>query len=450
MLYSTQELKIPIIHIGIKKRLFECAVFFILIFMMSNEYIGAELPSPHIYPSAYENITEEAWDKTKKQIENMLLCPKLTDVESEQFFDVSYKIVRFAQIKISSAGKDEISIFMLDSVLTILNKVGFLEGSFPDHNEDVETVSDQKRYCQIISKMLYCYGKLSSKFDHNKFSELWTLLQEKYANQFYLSASFKASLFEVVECQIKSENVLLFLQKIKTSSNISSTEKKRIDNIIELRDYVLIPDEILLWKTFWNKNKPDNLHDVFIFDFTNKIYVKVLLLIHFLPDLKHQIPLDISETCSNLQEKYMFIFFANILVANTILSLEQPSESFFTFFIRLETLIKKLTNEIRINYPASSSKKWEDHNQILFETNKIKLGELKVHYEKKRIEDERLRQQSNTTPNRQFISKIIRPEAQGEDFSLLSDADNFKRLTTSADKFERWKAAKVLGTRFIE
>ncbi|MDR2642466.1 MAG: hypothetical protein LBC74_06700, partial [Planctomycetaceae bacterium] len=39
---------------------------------------------------------------------------------------------------------------------------------------------------------------------------------------------------------------------------------------------------------------------------------------------------------------------------------------------------------------------------------------------------------------------------QGEDFSLLSDADNFKRLTTSADKFERWKAAKVLGTRFIE
>ncbi|MDR2643140.1 MAG: hypothetical protein LBC74_10135, partial [Planctomycetaceae bacterium] len=46
--------------------------------------------------------------------------------------------------------------------------------------------------------------------------------------------------------------------------------------------------------------------------------------------------------------------------------------------------------------------------------------------------------------------EIIRPEDQGEDFSLLSDADNFKRLTTSADKFERWKAAKVLGTRFIE
>ncbi|MDR1924436.1 MAG: hypothetical protein LBQ66_08675 [Planctomycetaceae bacterium] len=44
---------------------------------------------------------------------------------------------------------------------------------------------------------------------------------------------------------------------------------------------------------------------------------------------------------------------------------------------------------------------------------------------------------------------IIRPEDQGEDFSVLDNAENFTRLTTSDDKYARWKAAKVLGSRFL-
>ena len=48
------------------------------------------------------------------------------------------------------------------------------------------------------------------------------------------------------------------------------------------------------------------------------------------------------------------------------------------------------------------------------------------------------------------VAQPIAPEDQGEDFSLLDDAENFKRLTTADNKVERWKAAKVLGTRFLE
>ncbi|MDR1290417.1 MAG: hypothetical protein LBK06_04365, partial [Planctomycetaceae bacterium] len=47
-------------------------------------------------------------------------------------------------------------------------------------------------------------------------------------------------------------------------------------------------------------------------------------------------------------------------------------------------------------------------------------------------------------------AEVIRPEDQGEDFSLFDNSENFKRLTTAEDKYERWKAAKVLGTRFID
>jgi hypothetical protein len=47
-------------------------------------------------------------------------------------------------------------------------------------------------------------------------------------------------------------------------------------------------------------------------------------------------------------------------------------------------------------------------------------------------------------------SAVIRPEDQGEDFSQLDDAENFKHLTESDNKIDRWKAAKVLGTRYLE
>jgi hypothetical protein len=429
--------------------LLKYTVFFILLVIASNKYINAELPSPQSYPPEYEYIVENEWDNTKKQIESILLYSKLTDVEPELFFDVSYKIVRFSQIKISSIRKEEISIYMLDSVLKILKKDFFLEGSFPNYDEDIETVSDKKRYWEIVSKMLYCYGKTSTIFDHNKFSELWNVFQTKYGNQPYLTAAFKSSLFVTIEYQIKSENILLFLQKIRNATNVNNTEKKRVDKIIELHDYAIISDETLLWKIFWDKNKPNNLNDVFTLDFTNKIYDKILPLVHILPDLEHQVPLDISETCSNLQEKYIFVLFSNILAMNTLLSLEQPSDSFSIFFTKLETTMKKLTNEIRINYPDFLSKKWKDYNQILFDENKIKLKKLKDHYEKKRIEDERLRQRFNSSSNITYESTTVRPEDQGEDFSLLDDAENFKRLTTSEDKYERWKSAKVLGTRFI-
>ena len=46
-------------------------------------------------------------------------------------------------------------------------------------------------------------------------------------------------------------------------------------------------------------------------------------------------------------------------------------------------------------------------------------------------------------------AEIIRPEDQGEDFSQFDNAENFKILTTSEDTVERWKAAKVLGTRYL-
>ncbi|MDR1925111.1 MAG: hypothetical protein LBQ66_12135 [Planctomycetaceae bacterium] len=305
--------------------------------------------------------------------------------------------------------------------------------------------------------MLYCYGKISTTCDHVKFIELWNVLHSEFDKQPHLSDSIKNMLLTVAEMQIKSDNVLHFLRDIMNTSIVNDREKLRMDNIIELHEFAIITDQTILWRTFWNKYKPTDMDDVFKVDFVNELYHKELSLIRILPELNYQIPLDISETSTNLHEKYIFVLFSNIIAMNTLNSLNQPTESFDLFFSKLESATKTLTSKFVAEYPDFLSKKLLNYNQILFVENKIKLKQIKEYYKKKKQDEERLRSQHGySSPSSNILSadnvakvKIIRPEDQGEDFSVLDNVENFTRLTTSDDKYARWKAAKVLGSRFL-
>ncbi|MDR2170487.1 MAG: hypothetical protein LBP59_10130 [Planctomycetaceae bacterium] len=408
----------------------------------------ADIIEPVIWGQRYEHLTEKDWSIISNKLESISNENRLSDLNDNSKVEYIGLLERIKTISWSDKNKDIVAQFLINLVSKMATKKGFLDGFRPTQdqiNQYGMEIEGKLFPNQIIHATLTTHGMITNKFYAKELSDIWN-------NHSLIDAEFSSDLYTVILETIIFQ--IRFQECISLLNEWSKNEKKVLtkDQINFITKRLLPLHEIACKKTesealdiFWEQIKPDPIEKVISLEFCRYLATKIS---DYKIIRKEINPLDIinkiKETKNDFYKKYVFV--------QIVLTIKHASESLDgdRDYLELKEIVSVMSKEINSNSQLKNMDNFLDYNKKHIEFLIAEQKKIKEYYEKKRIEEERLRQQSNSHANINYESKITRPEDRGDDFSLLDNVENFKRLTTSADKFARWKAAKVLGTRFID
>ncbi|MDR2642311.1 MAG: hypothetical protein LBC74_05915, partial [Planctomycetaceae bacterium] len=425
-------------------------VFFVLlvyqVFLILNmNFCVAEWTPAEEMVRQYQHIGEKDWGTVQSSFEKLLELERLEKISRHSLYESMCFLERIKVIDWSKTKKQEIADFLLATVIEMLNREDYLKNSYRQIPA-AERMTKAIRWLpyDLLLSILETHGFLSETLQGDKLDMIW----KKYAvNNTPYAKLLQNTLIQTVSLQMRFSESVRLLEKWKTSGIKFLTKEQitMIEHYILTHELAYPKSEAEAWENAWKQIKPEPITNVVSRPFSMMLFRKLIDMEKARRKIDSHIVMKIISSTDDFYKKYAFVQIALNIDRNNR-EMENSSE----YYLQLESIIKNMSAEIDKNTQLKKIDNFLDYNKIDIERIIKSNKERKEYEEKKRIEDEKLRQKFNKRPNMEYKSAIIRPEDQGEDFSLLDNAGNFKRLTTAEDKFERWKAAKVLGTRFID
>ncbi|MDR2641304.1 MAG: hypothetical protein LBC74_00755, partial [Planctomycetaceae bacterium] len=408
------------------------------------------------YPDLYKRLNSSDWNTIKDKLEKFYSCDLLERIPDTQNQDCQNCIMRCFHIEWSVEQKKEIAFYTANYVKRCLDKEHYLDGVERELEPDKQMQPHGARFLPIMIMELSV--KMMEKLDDNYekiLNEIW--LKSKKSGEFYVDIRLAVLgyLRKNVDNNLNIPDIFKrwFPDIAPADTKIQTIYNKYITDAIEeiLFMYNICQcktDNEIVTKALKNvKNEGININ-YFNFGKTISMVYKVR------PDIEPLLMLKFQNDKMNLNERYVLTAWGYILVLERLHNKRQISDQILS---QLKSASTKLSQEWQLQSIEPPLKKERDLNQIYIPRIEKLIAENKNN--KQTEKDKKPITQTNTESNTSQEKNIqesdddvivIRPEDQGEDFSLLDNAENFKRLTTAEDKFERWKAAKVLGTRFID
>ncbi|MDR2644269.1 MAG: hypothetical protein LBC74_15925, partial [Planctomycetaceae bacterium] len=422
------------------------------------------------YPQEYETLTISDWDAVVQKLNKLFSYKTLLDIPKDEFWDAYYSLARSLEIEWTQNQKNIVALYAIEFVKECVSKKDFLPALL---NEDEPFHSENRLRYSILFLAIHAFDNFANKLSDeyiNVMNNIWTTLTSKKSKDI-TSIDIRIMLLQILKKHITNEKTLLIIDKWLGNNtplnanvvNLTSYDqttlllKKYSDEILFMSILIRCKTKEDAIKTAMQKLNITKNSDINNFDFRNNTANIGVLLLTLRSDIE---PLDILNVLDDqylLQTKYVLLAWEYIML---IRKLENNKPVTKEQIDQLKSIGTKLNLEWRSQSVLPPLTDKTDINRIcipkiekLINENQNNKQTAKTEQDKKPITqtntESNIHQEKNIQESDEDVT-IIRPEDQGEDFSLLDNAENFKRLTTAENKFERWKAAKVLGTRFID
>jgi hypothetical protein len=289
-----------------------CIVALVMLFFMCVSFVYAKEIQPGVYPSSFNKLGKDDWSVIKERIEK---C-----VDSESFVR-SYRIDehdiislcnRVADIDWSDEQRDEIGVYILESVEKMLSKVGYFDKVSYDPRTDTKNIPRSP-----VHDLLFAYGRVTNKLHSENLLRIWNLLLDK-SN---FSRSARTGLLEAIAWQIKSDDAIPLLEKLNVLSiegTLSSYKGEIVKYVNNYHKYAVINSEKEAWLSFWDEVKPDPQKNIFVdnnYPFMLVLrktgrFIKSRSDRSLIPFCDPKIPYEIALESKDASRKYLFLMFS--------------------------------------------------------------------------------------------------------------------------------------------
>ncbi|MDR2641975.1 MAG: hypothetical protein LBC74_04200, partial [Planctomycetaceae bacterium] len=399
------------------------------------------------YPESYKKLNSSDWNTIKNKLEKFYENNLLNDISHEQYHECRCSIARCFQIEWTKDQKKDIAFYAANYVKRCLEKEQFLNGVESDPEPD-KLGFPGARFLPILIMALSVEMIGKPDKDYEKIlNEIWK--KTRQSGEFYVDIRF--ALLNYLRKNIDSNlNIPDILQRWSAEITPADTkfqilENQFIANAIDEISFMYDicqcknDDEIIIKAL--EKLKSDK--GININDRLKNEHI-IFLVYKVRPDIDPLSMLNFQARKNNVSERYVLISWGYLLTLQRYHDKKQIPDP--TLFLKLSISFGKLRNEgtLLIDEKNDLHKLYNEKFEKLINENQNNKQTIKTEQDKKPITqtntESNIHQEKNIQKSDEDVT-IIRPENQGEDFSLLDNAENFKRLTTAEDKFERWKAA---------